>query len=53
MNHYEMRLMVFITKRRLQTTQDDKLVIKKFDEKISKMATEMVQILDFFLRNEF
>ena len=26
MNDFETRLMVFITKRRLQTTQDDKLV---------------------------
>ena len=39
----------FITKSRLQTTQDGKLV-KEFDEKI--MATEIVQILDVFLRNK-
>ena len=42
-------LMVLSQKSRLQTSQDGKL--ENFDEKKSKVATDIVQILDFFLRN--
>ena len=42
-------LMVLFTTKRLETAQDGKLA-KEFDAKYKhKMATEMVQILDFFL----
>ena len=36
---------------RLQTTQDGK--IQNFDEKKSKMGTEILQIFDFFLEISF
>ena len=45
MNHFKTRLMVIITKTRLQTTQDGKLG-KEFSWKKCKMATKKVQILD-------
>ena len=54
MNHFETRLMVLSQTQKV----DSKLFMmanypKYFDEKETKMATEIVQILDFFLRNEF
>ena len=41
----------FISKSRLQTTQNGKLV-KELWWKKGKITTEIVQILDIFLRNE-
>ena len=42
----------FITKSRLQTTQDDKLV-KEFWWEKCRMATEIVQILHFYFKRVF
>ena len=52
MNHFETCLMILSQKSSLRTTQDGKLVSEFWWEK-KKMATEIVQIVDFFLRNEF
>ena len=68
MNHFEMRLIVLSQKNRLQTTQDGKLAKefwwnkkqktktknkKQKTNKQTKLASEIVKLLDFSLRNEF
>ena len=52
MNHFEMRFVVLSQKVGSKLLRMASL-LKNFDEKRSKMAIEIVQILDFFHWNEF